>query len=55
MAIYKDNGQSFSVELIDKWFIFYAAGLRLFWAGFKLTTNPYLVHNKKNNVYNRTN
>jgi hypothetical protein len=38
--LFKDNSQSFSVELIGKWFIFYAVGLRLLLAGIKQTTNP---------------
>jgi hypothetical protein len=35
-----NNSQSFSFELIGKWFIFYAVGLRLFLAGIKQSTNP---------------
>lgn len=35
-----NNTISFSFELIGKWFVFSAVGLRLFLAGIKQTTNP---------------
>ena len=35
-----DRNQAFTFELIGKWFIFSAVGLRLFVAGIKQTTNP---------------
>ena len=38
MIVVKDT--QFSFELIGKWFIFSAVGLRLFMAGIKQTTNP---------------
>ena len=34
------SSQLFSVELLGKWFIFYAVGLRLLLAGIKQTSNP---------------
>jgi fructose-specific phosphotransferase system IIC component len=40
IEIATNNSQSFSAELIGKWFIFYAVGLRLLLAGIKQTTNP---------------
>ena len=40
IEVFSNNSQSFSFELIGKWFIFYAVGLRLLLAGIKQTTNP---------------
>jgi hypothetical protein len=40
VEIAKDNNQPFSFELIGKWFIFYAVGLRLLLAGIRQIINP---------------